>query len=119
MKSLHCLLAFCLFTAPVLISAADAPKPAAKSQPAKPAEAPPSFADVSFGPHAHQLMDIWVPKEGSGPFPVVIWYGGLWKPAKHSANLGYFLSKHVALVAVQSRTLEDATADKVKEPISY
>jgi len=120
MNPLHCFLTACLLASPVLISAADAPKPAAKPQPAaKPAEPAPSFADVSFGPHPHQLLDIWLPKDGSGPFPVVLWYGGLWKPAKHSGNLGYFLSKHVAMVAVQSRTLDDAMADKVKEPISY
>jgi len=32
----------------------------------------PTMADVSYGPEAHQLMDICVPPKGDGPFPVVL-----------------------------------------------
>lgn len=79
----------------------------------------PAHADVSYGPHANQLLDIYLPTQSGGPFPVVLWYGGIWKPNKHPANLGYFLSHGVAMVAVQTRTMADAVADKVEAPVAY
>jgi hypothetical protein len=63
-------------------------------------------------------LDIYLPKEGKGPFPVVIWYGGLFKSAKHSGNLPYFQSHGVAQVAVESRSLSDGMEAKLKAPIS-
>jgi len=85
-----------------------------------PAAAPaPTHADVSFGPHPHQLIDIYLPKTGAAPYPALLWFGGIWKPAKHPANLGYLDSKGIAVIAVQTRTMEDATAAHEKEPISY
>lgn len=86
-------------------SAAEPPKPAP--------------ADVPYGPHAHQILDIYLPLKGDGPYPVVIWYGGIWKPAKHAARPDYFGNAQIAVIAVETRTLEDAMADKAAEPISY
>lgn len=79
----------------------------------------PTFANVSFGPHEHQLIDLYLPKEGASPYPALLWFGGIWKAAKHPANLGFFNSKGIAVIAVQVRTMEDAVADGQKEPISY
>ena len=79
----------------------------------------PTFADVPFGKHPHQLLDIHLPKTGDGPFPVLVWYGGLWKPAKHVPDLNRFLPQGIAVVGVESRTLEDGVADKVNPPIAY
>ena len=79
----------------------------------------PTHADVSFGPHPHQLMDIYLPKKGAAPFPALLWFGGIWKATKHPANLAYFQSQGIALIAVETRTMEDATAAGEKEPISY
>ena len=94
-----------------------------KSAPAPAKAAPPapvpSFADVSFGPHPHQLIDIYLPKKGDAPFPVLLWFGGIWKAAKHPANLALFDSKGIAVIAVETRTMEDATAAKESVPISY
>jgi hypothetical protein len=100
---------------------ADQPKEKEKPAPAlapKPGPTP-TYADVSFGPSPHQLMDIFVPPQGSGPFPVVIWYGGLWLPAKHAPDVNRFFPSHVAVIGVESRTLNDGMADKLKAPISY
>ena len=36
------------------------------------ADTVPKHAVVSYGPSPHQLMDICVPTNGAGPFPVVI-----------------------------------------------
>jgi acetyl esterase/lipase len=79
----------------------------------------PTHADVSFGPHPHQLLDIYLPKDGPKPYPVLIWYGGIWKPAKHPARPDYFGKAGIAVVAVETRTMTDATDDKVAVPVSY
>jgi acetyl esterase/lipase len=87
--------------------------------PAGAAAPKPTHADVSYGPHEHQLLDVYLPPKGDGPFPVIIWYGGIWKPAKHPAPLNVFGDAGCAVVAVQTRTMTDATDDKVAVPVSY
>ncbi|QJW93997.1 alpha/beta hydrolase family protein [Frigoriglobus tundricola] len=79
----------------------------------------PTHADVAYGPHEHQRLDIYLPPKGDGPYPVLVWYGGIWKPAKHPAALDYFGKAQCAVIAVQTRTMTDATDDKVAVPISY
>src|SRR5205807_7407253 len=79
----------------------------------------PTHADVSYGPSPHQLIDIYLPPHSKGPYPVVLWFGGIWKPAKQPANLGFFWKANCAVIAVQTRTMTDAVADKVSVPISY
>ncbi len=79
----------------------------------------PTHADVPYGAHEHQLIDIHLPPKGDGPFPVLMWYGGIWKASKHAVDVNRFFPHGIAVIAVEVRTMEDATADKVKEPISY
>jgi acetyl esterase/lipase len=79
----------------------------------------PTHADVPYGKHAHQLIDIHLPPKGEGPFPALLWFGGIWKASKHAVDVNRFFPKGIAVIAVEVRTMEDATADKVKEPISY
>ncbi len=79
----------------------------------------PTHADVAYGAHVHQLIDIHLPPKGDGPFPVLMWYGGIWKASKHAVDVNRFFPHGIAVIAVEVRTMEDATADKVKEPISY
>lgn len=79
----------------------------------------PTHQNIPYGPHANQIVDIYLPEKGDGPFPVVVWYGGIWKPAKHAARPPYFLERGIAVVAVQTRTMNDAVADKVDVPVSY
>ena len=50
---------------------------------------------------------------------MVLWFGGIWKPAKHPARLDFFWNAHCAVIAVQTRTLTDAVEDKASAPISY
>lgn len=111
MTSPHRLIVLALILVPGLPLCAEPPKP-------KPGPTP-TFADVSFGPSPHQLLDIYVPPGSKEPCPVLIWYGGLWQPSKHVPDLNRFFPAGVAVVGVESRTLTDAMADKVKEPISY
>lgn len=86
---------------------------------AKPAEQPPTFGDVSYGSHSHQLIDIYLPRKGAAPYPAILWFGGIWRAAKHPANLGFFDSKGIAVVAVETRTMEDAMAAGEKVQGSY
>lgn len=79
----------------------------------------PTHADVPYGAQAHQLIDIHLPPKGDGPFPVLMWYGGIWKASKHAVDVNRFFPHGIAVIAVEVRTMEDATADKVKEPISH
>jgi acetyl esterase/lipase len=83
------------------------------------AEPKPTYADVAYGSHAHQRIDIYLPPQGEGPFPVILWFGGIWKPGRHPARLDYFGKANCAVIAVQTRTMEDAVEDKVSAPISY
>jgi acetyl esterase/lipase len=92
-------LAGCLFGL-LIVSTTAAPPPA------------PSQANVSYGPDAHQLLDFYLPPDGAGPFPVVIWYGGLFAAHKGCPGLQPFFAAHCALVAVEVRSLADARAAK-------
>jgi hypothetical protein len=83
------------------------------------AEPRPTHADVPYGPHLHQLMDIYLPPRDRGPFPVLLWFGGIWKPAKHAPRPDFFGKAGVAVVAVQTRTMTDATDDRAAVPVSY
>jgi acetyl esterase/lipase len=83
------------------------------------ADPAPTHGDVSYGPSPRQILDIYLPAKGDAPFPVLIWFGGIWKPAKHPARPDYFNNAQVAVIAVQTRTMTDAVEDKVQPPISY
>ena len=79
----------------------------------------PAHADISYGLNPHQILDIHLPTAGSGPFPVLIWFGGLWEPSKHVPDLNRFLPKGIAVIGVQTRTLNDGLRDKANPPVAY
>jgi hypothetical protein len=79
----------------------------------------PTHADVAYGPSPHQLMDIHLPTKGEGPFPVLIWYGGIWQPSKHVPDVNRFLPVGVAVIGVETRTLNDGVREKANPPVSY
>jgi acetyl esterase/lipase len=81
-------------------------------------KAVPTKADIPFGPHPHQLLDVYLPPKGDGPFPVVVWFGGLWAPSKNTPPLGNFFPAGCAAVSVQVRVMGDAINDKLSPPIS-
>ncbi len=85
---------------------------------APPPKPVPTKADVPYGPHPHQIMDIYVPPTGDGPFPVVIWYGGLWEASKHVPDLNRFFPVGCAVIGVEARVMKDAIADKISPPVS-
>jgi hypothetical protein len=79
----------------------------------------PTHADVSYGPSPHQLMDIHLPTTGKGPFPVLIWYGGIWEPSKHVPDVNRFLPAGIAVIGVETRTLNEGMREKASPPVSY
>lgn len=79
----------------------------------------PTHADVSYGPSPHQIIDIHLPTTGSGPFPVLIWFGGLWEPSKHVPDLNRFLPKNIAVIGVETRTLNDGMQEKANPPVAF
>lgn len=78
----------------------------------------PTYPNLSYGPHEHQLLDVYVPPQGKGPFPVVMWFGGLWAPSKHVPDLNHFFPHGCAAIGVEMRTMKDATDEKIDPPIS-
>jgi len=82
---------------------------------AKPA---PTKADVAYGPHPHQLMDIYVPPQGDGPFPVLLWFGGLWEASKHVPDVNRFFPAGVAVIGVEMRVMKEAADEKVFPPVA-
>jgi acetyl esterase/lipase len=106
----------CLLFPPIIAGLIVAPAGGQGAEPVKPM---PTAADVAYGEHEHQRIDVYVPPKGTGPFPVLIWFGGIWKPGRAPARLDYFWEAQCAVIAVQTRTMEDAVNDKVAVPISY
>ena len=82
------------------------------------AQPAPTAADVSYGPSPIQLLDVYAPAQKGGPWPVLIWYGGIWKPAKHPADPNRFLSQGCAVVAVQTRTMADKPLIAGEPPVA-
>jgi acetyl esterase/lipase len=78
----------------------------------------PARADLAYGPHPHQLLDVYVPPQGDGPFPVLLWYGGLWKASKHTPDVNRFFAAGCAVVAVETRVMQDAIDEKIYPPVS-
>lgn len=95
-------ISLCLAAAPQILAAPPAP----------------THADVSYGPSPHQIMDIHLPA-GSGPHPVLIWFGGIWKPSKHVPDLKRFLPAGIAVIGVETRTITDGMEEKAIPPVSY
>lgn len=79
----------------------------------------PTQADVTYGPSPHQLMDIYLPTNGVGPFPVLLWFGGIWQPSKHVPDLNRFLPEKIAVIGVELRTLNDGQQEQANPPVAY
>ena len=82
-------------------------------------DATPTHANISYGPHPHQLMDLYLPPQGKGPFPVLVKFGTLWVPSKRVEGPNWLFPAQCAVVGVQLRTMTDAVNDKAETPITY
>ncbi len=77
--------------------------------------AAPTKADIPYGSHPHQLLDVYVAEHGTAPFPVVLWFGGLWKADKH-APVDHFLPQGCAAAIVAA--VRCCGMDRVSRPSS-
>jgi len=73
----------------------------------------PDFVDLPYAfQHARQVLDIYLPPAGAGPFPVVVWiHGGAWQEgnkgsAAHYADL--LLPEGIAVVGINYRLAQHA-----------
>lgn len=115
MRSIHWL----ALAAFALLAANEPTQPPAKP-PASPSPAPaPTYADAAYGPHPHQVLDLFLPAQGVGPFPVVINYTTLWVPGKRTPGLGWYAAHRCALAVVELRSMKEAAAKNVDPPVSY
>jgi acetyl esterase/lipase len=58
-----------------------------------------TYADVAYGDHPRQVLDLTVP-EGSGPFPTIVWiHGGFWVEGDKVENPFAYHNEHGFAVA--------------------
>jgi hypothetical protein len=85
----------------------------------QPAPAPiPAKANIPYGPDPHQILDLYLPPDGNGPFPVLLFYGTIFQASKRPPLLNRLFPAHCAAIGVEMRSLADATKDQISPPIS-
>ena len=99
------LLTFCLVIAIAAPAFPAAPKPV------------PTKADIPYGSHPHQLLDLYLPPKGNAPFPVVIWFGNLWQPGKR-APIDHFLPKAARRSPWRCGRWAMPSKNKISPPVS-
>lgn len=72
---------------------------------------PPTFANVSYGPHARNVLDFWQ-AQGEGPRPLLVYiHGGGWTGGdkKHDTKIHkVFLNKGISVAAINYRLTSQA-----------
>lgn len=85
---------------------------------------PPTIAELAYGSHFHQTLDLWAPKS-KDPTPVLVYlHGGGWAAEDKSnvhqhIDVRAFLDAGIAVASVNYRLLQDAAAAKIKPPIQW
>lgn len=85
---------------------------------------PATFADVPYGPHFRQTMDVWLAKSAKRT-PVVFYiHGGGWgaqdKTDLHQhLDVSAFLDAGISVASINYRFLADANAAKVSPPLQW
>src|SRR5580700_3573510 len=73
---------------------------------ADPKPLPPTYADVSYGPHERNVLDFWK-AEGEGPRPLLVYiHGGGWvvgDKKQDTAQYRPFLDKGISCAAINYR----------------
>lgn len=118
----------------VLAATVSAQSPAAPGTPAAPASPPapaakkaprqypvkPTVADLSYGPHAKQVLHFWK-AESDKPTPLLFYvHGGGWTGGDRTSVIGMLpdcLKAGISVVSVEYRFIPEATADNVVPPV--
>jgi len=81
---------------------------------------PPTAANLSYGPHARNVLDFWQAKSDS-PTPVVFCiHGGGWQGGDKSSYYGSvksYLDNGISVVTINYRLMAQANAQKVMPPV--
>jgi len=85
---------------------------------------PPTMADVAYGSHPKQVLDLWQAKAASAerPAPVVFFiHGGGWRSGNRLSKLAGFLpdllAADLSVVSVEYRFIQEAIAEGVEPPV--
>lgn len=83
-----------------------------------------TFENLSYGTHAKNKLDVWLPKNATSKTPAVIYFhGGGWTSgstvdAAISAQIPALLSRGVAVVCADYRFIQDAVDADIFPPVS-
>lgn len=81
----------------------------------------PALADVHYGPHERQVLNVWK-AETKGPAPVMFFiHGGGWMVGDKEKPdfLDLCLKSGISVVSINYRFIPDATAAKVSPPVEW
>lgn len=84
----------------------------------------PSHADVPYGPHFRQTLDLWLAKSTT-PAPVVVYiHGGGWNAGDKSdihqhLDVKRLLDAGISVASVNYRFIRDAQAESVHPPVEW
>lgn len=107
-----------------LLGAAAIAADAAKATPKATApQVPPTHANVPYGPHARQVLDVWLaPSAARAPTPVLFnIHGGGWVNGD-KANVGHldrYLPAGISVVSINYRLVTQAIEAGVKPPVQW
>ncbi len=79
-----------------------------------PMEQNPTYADVRYGEHERNVMDVWLAKSDTPTPCVMIIHGGGWlggDKSKHLAGLKVFLAEGISVVSINYRYLKQTIVD--------
>ena len=82
-----------------------------------------TFEDVAYGTHPKKKIDVYIPKKGKGPFPVVMymhgggWGGGAIVDRIVGAAIPGLLGRNVAVICTGYRYLRDAVETGARPPV--
>jgi len=102
-----------LFTPPLLAQQAKKPVP--------PSRPTPTFANVAYGSHERQVLDIWKANSNQ-PTPLVLYiHGGGWQNGDKSSLSGsairQYLDAGISVAAINYRYVKQAAALKIEPPV--
>jgi acetyl esterase/lipase len=99
-----------------------APKVAAAKKTTTPPLSPPTFAEVSYGPHERNVLDFWK-AESAKPTPLLFFiHGGGWQGGDKSrvaslVNVPQLLAAGISVVSINYRFVPQAHAAGIKPPV--
>jgi len=73
--------------------------------------------NVSYGPHARNVLDFY-PAKSDKPTPVVLYiHGGGWQGGDKKTNPKPFLDKGISVIAINYRYVQNGVQEKVEPPV--